>query len=74
MVCWRIIHRNESVAASAVNPNPHDLADFGIHADSSTAIACSNFAPESSYVVGSDVVVGAVGLDALKEKVSAARR
>ncbi len=27
-----------------------------------------------SYVVGSDVVVGAVGLEALKEKVSAARR
>ena len=27
-----------------------------------------------SYVVGSDVVVGAVGLEALKEKVKAARR
>jgi protein-disulfide isomerase len=27
-----------------------------------------------SYVVGSDVVVGAVGLDALREKVSAVRK
>jgi len=27
-----------------------------------------------SYVIGSDVVVGAVGLDALREKVSAVRK
>jgi hypothetical protein len=47
MVCWRIIHKNESAATPAVNPNPYDLADFGIPADSSAAAGCSNFAPES---------------------------
>jgi hypothetical protein len=51
MVCSRIIHKNESAAAPAVNPNPYDRADFGISADSSTATTGSNFAPESSLAM-----------------------
>jgi hypothetical protein len=44
------------VAAPAVNPNPFDLADFGIPADSGAATTCSNFAPESSLDVSSSLM------------------
>jgi hypothetical protein len=44
----RIIHKNESVAAANVNPNPSDLAVFRKPADSTQTSNVTNFAPESS--------------------------
>jgi hypothetical protein len=44
----RIIHKNESMVATNVNPNPSDLAVFRKPVDSIQKPTPSNFAPESS--------------------------
>jgi hypothetical protein len=44
----RIIHKNESVAATNVNQNPSDLAVFRRSVDSAQTSNVTNFAPESS--------------------------